>query len=128
MAFESNKKLKTSGIIFSIVFLVIFVLLPYIFRNHLNITPIFISLLISFISLLRPSLLKYPYKGWIKFGEILSRINSKLILALFFYIIITPAAILRSIIKKFTRKTRTQNTFYSKVGQERINSNFTDQY
>lgn len=128
MAFVSRKKLKNSGILFSIFFSVIFVLIPYIFKNNLHITPFLISLLILLISLVNPTILKYPYKAWMKFGEILSRFNSKLILALFFYIIITPAAILRSFLKILFKKTLTKKTFYSKVTKDKINSDFSDQY
>ena len=125
---ESKKKLRKSGLVFSVIFSLVFILLPYIFKGNLNIFAINISSLILVISFIKPNLLKTPYKLWIKFGDFLSKFNSKIVLALFFYIMITPVAILRKAIKFFIKKDSNKKSFYTKIGNEYLNSKFKDQF
>jgi hypothetical protein len=123
----SSKKLKNSGILFSLLLILIFVLFPYFLKGDLNFFPIFISFFISLISFWKPYLLEKPYKFWIKFGFILSKINSTLILGILFYFFITPAAMFRNFIKIFLNKKNKNKSFYKDV-EYNIKSSFDDQY
>ena len=49
------------------------------------------------LGILKPSLLSYPYKGWMALGLALGWINSKLILGLVYLIILQPIAIFMKI-------------------------------
>ena len=73
-------------------------------------------------------LLKKPYKLWLKFGEILSKINSKLVLAVFFYLIISPAAIIRYLIKFFFKRKNKKKSYYTRIEKNLIKYSFKDQY
>ena len=113
MKFPSKQTLQNSGILFSTFFAIFFGLIPFIIKAEIRFPIIFISLIILLISFISPYSLRNPYLLWIRFGEILGKLNSKIVLTFFFYIFITPVAILKSlyslIIKLFTKK---KSTFY----------------
>ena len=113
MKFPSKQTLQKSGLLFSTIFGILFGLIPYILKSEIRVSIIFISLIILLISFVSPYSLRNPYLLWIKLGEILGKLNSKIVLIFFFYIFITPVAILKSlfslIIKLFKKK---KLTFY----------------
>tara|TARA_Y100000739_G_C20285806_1_gene318765 strand:- start:29 stop:415 length:387 start_codon:yes stop_codon:yes gene_type:complete len=115
MKFPPKQTLQKSGLLFSILFGIIFGLIPYFLKSEIRFSVILISLFIILISFISPYSLRNPYLLWIKIGELLGKYNSKLILIFFFYIFITPVAIIRRIyfviIKSFTKK---KSTFYIK--------------
>tara|TARA_B100000212_G_scaffold339832_1_gene319062 strand:- start:816 stop:1202 length:387 start_codon:yes stop_codon:yes gene_type:complete len=113
MKFPSKQTLQNSGILFSIFFATFFGLIPYLLKSEIRLTIIFISLIILLISFVSPYSLRNPYLLWIKLGEILGKFNSKIVLIFFFYIFITPVAILKNlyslIIKLFAKN---KSTYY----------------
>jgi hypothetical protein len=52
------------------------------------------------IFLLLPSLGDWIVKMWLKFGEALGYVNSRIILAILFFLILTPVALVQRIFKK----------------------------
>ena len=124
-----NSKLPkntTFGYFFSTVFILISVYFFYQDNSNLFITFISISVLLFFISLLKPVMLFPLNKLWMRFGFFLNIIVSPIILGFIFYITIMPIAIimrmfkrdeLRIIVKK--KKTHWINIDYSK--EENIN-------
>ena len=72
-----------------------------------------LSLLFAVTGLVVPSLLRYVHQVWMLVGNVLGWINSKIILSLIFYLIVTPVRILKSLMagdamnRKFDRKTDT---------------------
>ncbi len=98
MEFPTKNLLRKSGIIFSLMLLVIFTLIPYLLHREIRLIPLIFALIIFIISIISPYSLRKPYKLWIKLGDKLGKINSKLILSLFFYLLITPAAIFKAMI------------------------------
>jgi hypothetical protein len=42
-----------------------------------------------------PSILLWPYKGWMKLGHVLGWINTRIILGLVFYAVVTPIGVIR---------------------------------
>lgn len=126
MYFHSKTKLRKAGILFSSFMFLIFFLIPYFLKNHINTIPLLIASICLGMSLFCPLLLEKPYKNWIKLGNILSKINSKVILAVFFYFIITPAALIRNLIRIFKIKKINNKTFYNK--SEKNNYSFKDEF
>ncbi len=126
MSIITKSTLRKSGYVFSFMFFIIFVLLPFIIHSKINLTALIFGLLIFIISLINPFLLRKPYFIWIKIGNLLGELNSKFILGLFFYIFITPFSILRNIFKFLISKKYNENSFYKKVNKN--TSNFEDQY
>ena len=128
MSFPSKRKLRSSGISFSFVFAIIFGVFPYLIYGEKRLIIFIICSCIMFISFFAPYSLRTPYSLWLKFGMILGNINSSLILFIFYFIFITPFAILRRllffIIKKFKKK---EISYYSK-DQLSKKINFKDQF
>ena len=127
MQTKSKKHLRRSGILVAIFFNLIFFILPFIFKKDLNYFVLISSILIIVVSILSPYLLSRPLLYWHKFGNFAAKINSTLILAIFFYFLILPASILRFLIKKITSyKTSSINSYYIKSDPKQ--SNLKDQF
>ena len=104
--------LRKSGIIFAIAIIFIFSFVPFLLGKQFSTFPLVLAFIISLISFYRPYLLREPIIFWLRIGEILSKFNSNLVLIIFFYLILTPFALLRKIIS-FKKKT-TDKSYYKK--------------
>tara|TARA_A100001035_G_C27542448_1_gene390302 strand:+ start:127 stop:516 length:390 start_codon:yes stop_codon:yes gene_type:complete len=125
--FPSKNTLRKSGILFSSTFLIIFGVIPYLIKGELKQFVPFISLGVFILSLANPYSLRIPYVYWIKFGEILSKVNSKLILGIFFYLVITPGALLRRIVKVCLLQKEKDDSSYIKIETKNA-STFRDEF
>jgi hypothetical protein len=52
------------------------------------------------VALVMPRLLAHPYRGWMAFGHVLGLINSKIIMGLIFFVVVTPIALLMKLFGK----------------------------
>lgn len=57
-------------------------------------------------ALVLPALLRWPYRAWMAVGRVLGWINSRIILSIFFYVILTPVGILFRILGKDPMRRR----------------------
>ena len=95
MTFSKNNNYKSEknfGQIFSLVFLII-AIYPLYNDTNLKIFPFIISLIILVLAYLQPKILKIPNKLWIKFGVILSKLITPLIISLMYLLTIVPFGI-----------------------------------
>jgi hypothetical protein len=69
-------------------------ILPWIFDRPFPESPFFISFLLAVWALVLPASLKIIYRPWMKFSHVIGQINTRLILALVFYLIFTPTALI----------------------------------
>jgi len=71
-------------------------------RDHLqaSLIPACAGGLLIFAGFLHPPLLKLPYRGWMRFAYALGWFNTRLILILAFYLIITPTGVLMRLLGK----------------------------
>jgi len=77
-------------------------------RNHplaSEVTVVLGALLLAGGFLL-PTALRYPYRGWMKFARATGWFNTRLLLILVFYLVITPIALLLRLFGKSTLKLR----------------------
>ena len=87
--------LKEFGILIGIVFpLFIGWFLPFIYGHGFRKWTLIIGLISFFIGILKPSLLIYPYKFWIKLGNFLGFINSHVILGIVFFVVLFPISLI----------------------------------
>jgi hypothetical protein len=87
-----KESLKIFGITMGIVFLVFSLLI--LIKNKYNILPTSIIAVILFVfALIAPIALKPIYIIWMKFAFILGWINTRLILFILFYLILTPMSL-----------------------------------
>lgn len=126
MELPNKAHLRKSGIIFSILFLFLFSIIPYLLHKEIILLPVIFSFPLLFFSILSPYKLLKPYQLWIKFGNLLSKLNSKLVLSLFFYILISPFSILRKLIKFVLNRKNQKYSNIINIESESIN--LKDQY
>ncbi len=108
----TNKKLRSSGIIFSIFLSVVFVLIPLLHSKEVSIFPLIFIFLLLILSFYKPSKLKKPFLIWMKFGDYLGKFNTNLLLSIFFFGAITPASLIRNLIRFFFKKNITKKSYY----------------
>jgi hypothetical protein len=89
----------TFGILFFIFFLIIG-LYPLKSGGVIRIWSIILSLIFFIITIIRPNLFTYLNRLWIKFGIILGKIISPIVMGLVFFFVVTPIGILVRVLKK----------------------------
>ena len=101
---------KSFGIVFFIVFFIISIY-PLLSHNEIRLWSLIISIIFLVLGLLNSKLLTPLNKVWFKFGILLGKIVSPLIMGIIFFLVVTPIGILMRILKKdllnlkFNKKT-----------------------
>ena len=101
---------KSFGIVFFIVFLIIGTY-PLLSQNEVRLWSLIISIIFLILGLLNSKLLTPLNKIWFKFGILLGKIVSPLVMGLIFFFVVTPIGILMRILNKdllnlkFNKKT-----------------------
>ena len=90
---KSNSSNRSFGLLFFIVFMVVG-LWPTIKGETANIYLILISLFFLIFGLINSKILSPFNKAWIKLGEILGLIIAPIIMALVYFIILTPISLI----------------------------------
>ncbi|RPG04657.1 MAG: hypothetical protein CBE27_002720 [Pelagibacteraceae bacterium TMED267] len=99
-----NKDIKISsnrsfGLVFFVLFLIIG-LWPLINNNEIKIWSIAISVVFLVLGLLNSKLLLPLNKLWFKFGLLLGKIISPLVMGIIFFLVVTPIGYLMRMLKK----------------------------
>ena len=90
---------RSFGIVFFIVFLLI-ALYPLLKGNDLRIWSLFISFIFLALGLINSKILTPLNKLWFKFGLLLGRFVSPLIMGIIFFVVVTPIGIIMRLLKK----------------------------
>ncbi len=90
---------KSFGIVFFLVFLLI-AIYPLINYEGLRIWSFIISIIFLFLGLINSKFLTPFNKLWFKFGLLLGRIVSPVIIGIIFFFVVTPTAFIMRIIRK----------------------------
>ena len=94
-------ELRKFGFIFAGIVVVLFgLLLPFLFGSSMPIWPWVIAAAFVLFALLSPAHLWFVYKPWMIFGHYMGLINSKIIICILFFILITPIAIVLKVLGK----------------------------
>ena len=101
--------------------------LPAIGGHSFKLWTLWIGFPTIFVAIIKPLLLFYPYKIWMKVGDILGWINSHLILGFIFIVILIPISIAMKIIgydplrlKKHRQKSYREIKVESEVNLRKI--------
>ena len=84
---------RSFGIVFFIVFLII-AIYPFLNQGELRLWSLIISIIFLILGLLNSKLLSLLNKSWIKLGEILGIIIAPIVMALVYFVILTPVSII----------------------------------
>ena len=90
---------RSFGIVFFIVFLLI-ALYPLLKGNDLRIWSLLISFIFLALGLINSKILTPLNKLWFKFGLLLGRFISPLVMGIIFFIVVTPTGIIMRLFKK----------------------------
>ena len=90
---------RSFGIVFFVVFLLIG-LYPLINADSVRIWSVIISLIFLILGLMNSKILNPLNKLWFKFGILLGKIVSPLVMGIIFFLVVTPIGILMKILKK----------------------------
>ena len=101
---------RSFGIEFFIVFLII-AIYPFLNQGELRLWSLIVSIIFLILGLLNSKLLLPFNKIWFRFGILLGKIVSPLVMGIIFFFVVTPIGILMRILKKdllnlkFNKKT-----------------------
>ena len=90
---------RSFGIVFFIVFLLI-ALYPLLKDNDLRIWSLVISFIFLILGLINSKILTPLNRLWFKFGLLLGKFISPLIMGIIFFIVVTPTGIIMRLFKK----------------------------
>jgi len=94
-AATGNHELRNLGLVVSALIAMIFGLLfPLLHRRPIPWWPWALAAPLAAAALIRPALLYYFHVGWNALGKVLGWINTRLILGLLFYAVVTPMGLL----------------------------------
>tara|TARA_B110000259_G_C13797279_1_gene315247 strand:- start:88 stop:465 length:378 start_codon:yes stop_codon:yes gene_type:complete len=96
---EKKNSNRSFGILFFVVFLTIS-LWPLLKENDLRIWSFIISILFLILGILNSKILSPIKRVWIRFGELLGKIISPIVLAVVFFIVVTPIGLFMKILRK----------------------------
>ena len=108
---KSKNSVKSFGLLFFIVFLLIG-LWPLINNGDLRIWSLICSVVFLILGLTESKILIPLKKYWIKLGELLGKIIAPIVMALIFFLVLTPISLMLKIFKKdvlrlvFSKKKR----------------------
>ena len=90
---------KNFGIVFGTFFLILGIYI-FFFLNSTNFIIFLISIFFYLFSFFYPKIFTIPNNIWHKFGLILNKITSPIIMGIIFYLVVTPTGIIMKILRK----------------------------
>ena len=104
---------KSFGIVFFIVFLII-ALYPMLKEQDLRLWSLIISFIFLILGMINSSILTPLNKIWFKFGILLGNIISPIVMAIVFFVVVTPTGIIMKILRKdlIGLKKNNKNTYW----------------
>ena len=120
----TKKILREFGLLIGVVFpFLIGWVLPSFGGHPFRIWTLWIGFPFLISAILKPGLLFYPYKLWIRLGYILGWINSRIILGLVFLIVLQPIALIMRIFghDPLRTKKRAQKSYKEIKTNHKIN-------
>uniref|UniRef100_A0A486XU46 SxtJ n=1 Tax=Rheinheimera sp. BAL341 TaxID=1708203 RepID=A0A486XU46_9GAMM len=97
-------------------------LIPWLFNLTLPLWPWYLAGALLILALASPRLLYWPSRLWLILAAAIGWLNTRLILALVFYLLVTPLGIVLRILGKLDYKvTSSGHSFWRDAGPERDN-------
>ena len=90
---------RSFGLVFFVVFLLISIY-PFLKDGNIRLWSLIISFIFLILGLLNSNLLSPLNKLWFKFGLLLGKIISPIIMGIIYFLIVTPIAIIMRLFKK----------------------------
>ena len=118
---------RSFGIVFFIVFLLIG-LYPLTYNGEIRIWSLFFSLIFIILGLLNSRILTPLNKVWFKFGLFLGKIISPLIMAIIFFLVVTPIGLIMRLVGKdvLNLKFNTKKSYW--IEKDNLKSKMKNQF
>ena len=104
---------RSFGLVFFVVFLLISIY-PFLKDGDIRLWSLIISIIFLFLGLLNSNILSPLNKLWFRFGLLLGKIISPIIMGIIFFLVVTPIAIIMRLFKKdlLNLKFKENNTYW----------------
>ena len=123
---EKNKSSNRSfGVVFFLLFLIIGIY-PILNANGLRLWSLIISLIFLILGLTNSKILTPLNKAWFKFGIILGKIFSPIVISAIFFLVVTPTGLIMRLLRKdiLNLKFHQEDTYWiEKKGPKSIMKN-----
>ncbi len=118
---------RNFGIVFTIVFLIIS-FWPLLNGEDIRYWTLIISIIFFILALFNSKILTPLNKIWMKFGLLLGKIISPIVMGVVFFFVVTPTGIIMKILGKdlLNLKKKNQNTYWIK--RDNKNNNMKNQF
>ena len=116
---------KKNNITFGILFFVFFLIIglyPLISSGTIRTWSITLSLAFLIITIIKPNLFTSLNKFWVKFGILLGKIISPIVMGLIFFFVVTPIGIFVKILKKDVMGLKIGESSYWITREDKIQS------
>lgn len=102
---NDTKAMRSFALTMSIVFPIVFtLLLPWLFNHGMAYWPFAVSSVLMSLYVVYPKGIYYPYFVWMIIASVLGWFNTRLILGIVFYIVITPIGLMMKTLGKLQYK------------------------
>ena len=98
-----QEKNRSSNKSFGIVFFLVFFLIatyPLFYGNDLRLWSLFVSFIFLILGFMNSKILSPLNRIWFKFGIILGKVFSPIVMGIIFFIVVTPIALIMRILRK----------------------------
>lgn len=96
-----RKGLRDFGLITGGIVAVLFgLMLPWLLGRVLPVWPWVVFAVLAAWSVVAPSTLRLVYRGWMRFGLLMSRVMIPLLMSLVFFLVVTPIGAVRRLLSK----------------------------
>ena len=122
---KTDKTNKKNNIFFGILFFIFFLIIglyPLISNEPIRIWSVILSLVFLIITIIRPNLFTYLNRLWIKYGILLGKIISPIVMGLVFFFVVIPIGIFVKILKKDVMGLKRGESSYWITREDKIQS------
>ena len=118
---------RSFGIVFFIVFFIIS-LFPLLKGNDIRIWSLLVSLIFLVLGLINSNILSPLNKLWFKFGILLGNFISPIVMAIIFFLVVTPMGIIMRVLNKDLLKLKKNNKSSYWLNKDNKKSSMKDQF
>jgi len=118
---------RSFGIVFSIFFLILF-FYPLLNGNDIRLWAIVVSIIFLGLALINSKILTPLNKIWFKFGILLGKIVSPIVMGVVFFIIVTPTSLIMKILGKNILNIKKSKKFTYWIDSSKSKSKMKNQF
>ena len=118
---------RSFGIVFFIVFLIVGTY-PIFFQGELRIWSLIVSIIFLLLGIINSRFLTPLNLLWFKFGMLLGRVVSPIVMGLVFFLVVTPTGMIMRILNKDPLKLKKKNIKTYWIERSSIKSDMKNQF